>query len=89
MMNVNENQMNLVEEIAEEVNEEFRSLVCANVTSKGNLSLQLKTHKRYDEYEIEDMLSGVFEYVTEKYDVDFAITNFHKNTLVVEVMSFE
>ena len=46
----NNAQNQLMEEIAEELNEEFRSMVIANVTQKGNLHIALKTRKHYEEY---------------------------------------
>ena len=39
----NNAQNQFMEEIAEELNEEFRSMVVANVTQKGNLHIALKT----------------------------------------------
>ena len=84
----NNAQNQLMEEIAEELNEEFRSMVIANVTQKGNLHIALKTRKHYDEYEVEEMLSGVLDYASEKFNVDFSIKNFYQSAIIAEVFEY-
>ena len=42
-----------------------------------------------DCYELEEMLSGILEYVVDKYNVDFSVINYHKNGLIVEVFTYE
>ena len=88
-MAMNNNAQNqLMEEIAEELNEEFRSMVIANVTQKGNLHIALKTRKHYEEYEIEEMLRGVLDYASEKFNVDFSIKNFYRSAIIAEVFEY-
>ena len=88
-MDMNNNAQNqLMEEIAEELNEEFHSMVVANVTQKGNLHIALKTRKHYDEYEIEEMLRGVLDYASEKFNVDFSIKNFYQSAIIAEVFEY-
>ena len=84
----NNAQNQLMEEIAEELNEEFRSMVIANVTQKGNLHIALKTRKHFEEYEVEEMLRGVLDYASEKFNVDFSIKNFYQSALIVEVFEY-
>lgn len=78
----------LVEEIIAEVNEEFRHMVIANQTKKGNIQLTLKTRKHYDEYEVEAKLGEVFDYVSNEFNVDFNIINYYKNSLMIEVVEY-
>ena len=88
-MDMNNNAQNqLMEEIAEELNEEFRSMVIANVTQKGNLHIALKTRKHYDEFEVEEMLRGVLDYASEKFNVDFSIKNFYQSAIIAEVFEY-
>lgn len=88
-MAMNNNAQNqLMEEIAEELNEEFRSMVIANVTQKGNLHIALKTRKHYDEFEVEEMLRGVLDYASEKFNVDFSIKNFYQSAIIAEVFEY-
>lgn len=88
-MDMNNNAQNqLMEEIAEELNEEFRSMVVANVTQKGNLHIALKTRKHYDEFEVEEMLRGVLDYASEKFNVDFSIKNFYQSAIIAEVFEY-
>lgn len=88
MTNTQYNNLGLVNKICEEVNETFYHLVEANITTKGNIQLSLKTRKYVDEYEVEEQLSGVFEYVAEKFNVDFTIINYYKRALIVEVDTY-
>ena len=84
----NNAQNQLMEEIAEELNEEFRSMVIANVTQKGNLHIALKTRKHFEEYEVEEMLRGVLDYASEKFNVDFSIKNFYQSAIIAEVFEY-
>lgn len=84
----NNTQNQLMEEIAEELNEEFHSMVIANVTQKGNLHIALKTRKHYDEFEVEEMLRGVLDYASEKFNVDFSIKNFYQSAIIAEVFEY-
>ena len=84
----NNAQNQLMEEIAEELNEEFRSMVIANVTQKGNLHIALKTRKHYDEFEVEEMLRCVLDYASEKFNVDFSIKNFYQSAIIAEVFEY-
>ena len=63
-------------------------MVIANVTQKGNLHIALKTRKHYDEFEVEEMLRGVLDYASEKFNVDFSIKNFYQNALIVEAFEY-
>lgn len=85
---MNAQSTSLVERIIEEVNEEFRYMVQADKTVKGNIQLTLKTRKHYEPYEIEEVLSGVFDYTADKFNVDFSIINFYKNALIVEIIEY-
>ena len=88
-MDMNNNAQNqLMEEIAEELNEEFHSMVVANVTQKGNLHIALKTRKHYEEFEIEEILRGVLDYASEKFNVDFSIKNFYQSAIIAEVFEY-
>ena len=88
-MDMNNNTQNqLIEEIAEELNEEFHSMVVANVTQKGNLHIALKTRKHFEEYEVEEMLRGVLDYASEKFNVDFSIKNFYQSAIIAEVFEY-
>lgn len=85
---MNNAQNQLIENIAEELNEEFRSMVIANVTQKGNLHVAIKTRKHMEEYEVEELLSGVLDYASEKFNVDFSIKNFYQNAIIAEVFEY-
>lgn len=76
-----------LETLAEEINEEFKYTVDAHITSKGKLQLTYKSRKYYECYELEELLSGVMDYISDLYDVDFTIVNYYKNTLLVSVIN--
>lgn len=78
----------LVKNICEEVNEEFKYLVQADATQHGNIQLTLKTRKHLDEGEVEERLMGVFDYVSDKFNVDFSVVNYYKRALIVEVITY-
>ena len=78
-----------VKAIVETLNEEFEQLVVADVTPKGNIQISSRSRRYMDCYELEETLGGILEYVVEKYNVDFSIINYNKNTLIVQVFSYE
>ena len=41
-----------------------------------------------EEYEVEEMLRGVLDYASEKFNVDFSIKNFYQNALIVEAFEY-
>lgn len=83
------NMMEVVTQIVETLNDEFEDLVVADVTPKGNIQISSRSRRYMDCYEIEETLSGILEYVVEKYNVDFNIINCNKNALIVQVFSYE
>lgn len=85
---MNAQNLEVVENLAEELNEEFEHVLSANVTSKGNLHLALRTRKHMDEYEAEETLMGILDYASEKFNVDFNIKNFYQSALIVEVFEY-
>ena len=78
-----------VKAIVETLNEEFEQLVVADVTPKGNIQISSRSRRYMDCYELEEMLSGILEYVVDKHNVDFNVINYHKNGLIVEVFTYE
>lgn len=85
---MNNAQNQLIENIAEELNEEFHSMVVANVTQKGNLHVAIKTRKHMDMYEVEELLNGVLDYASEKFNVDFSIMNFYQSAIIAKVIEY-
>lgn len=81
--------MELLHDIVETLNEEFEQLLVADLTPKGNIQISSRSRRYMDCYELEEMLSGILEYVVEKYNVDFSIVNYNKNTMIIEVYTYE
>ena len=77
-----------VQQIVEALNDEFEDLVVADVTPRGNIQISSRSRRYMDCHELEEMLSGILEYVVEKYNVDFNIINYNKNTLIVQVFEY-
>ena len=88
MANTQYNNLELVNKICEEVNETFYHLVEANITTKGNIQLSLKTRKYVDDYELEEMLQGVADYIADEFDVTLAFENYYKNSIVCSVIEY-
>lgn len=78
-----------VKDIVEVLNDEFEQILVADVTPKGNIQISSRSRRYMDCYELEEMLSGILEYVVERFNVDFNIVNYNKNTLIVEVYNYE
>lgn len=78
-----------VKDIVKVLNDEFEQILVADVTPKGNIQISSRSRRYMDCYELEEMLSGIFEYVVERFNVDFNIVNYNKNTLIVEVYNYE
>lgn len=79
---------NTVERIVEDMNEEFGSMLVADVTAKGSIQISIRTRKYMDMYEVEELLMGVFDYVSDKFNVDFSVVNYYKRALIVEVIEY-
>ena len=79
----------VLNEIVQTLNDEFEQLVVADVTPKGNIQISSRSRRYMDCYELEEMLSGIMEYVVEQFNVDFQIVNYYKNALIVQVFSYE
>lgn len=80
--------MELLENIVEEINEEFRYLCMATLTNKEKIQLTVKSRKHMDEYEVEELLQGVINYVSDEFDVTFAFDNYYKNSIVCSIVEF-
>lgn len=78
---------NTLKNIVEQINEKFESFVIAQM--KGDYVYLTLHGKRVDDcWELEELMEGVFEYVADKFDVDFNIVNYNKQTLVIEIYTY-
>ena len=80
-MNVNTN-IELLETIVEEV-------ACkARLTRKGNIQLICGKRGYSNEYELEEKVQRVIEYLVYKFDVDFMVEDYYQNSIIYSVIEF-
>ena len=88
MKNNMEVKVDLLEEMVEEINVRFRGVVVAQVTMKGDIQLTSVSRRYYDDYELEEMLQGVVDYIADEFDVTLAFENYYKNSIVCSVIEY-
>ena len=83
-----EANIELLEEMVEEINVRFRGMVYAQITTKGYIQLADTSRRYYDDYELEEKLKGILDYITEEFDVDLAYEGYYRNSIVCSVIEY-
>lgn len=88
MKNNMEVKVDLLEEMVEEINVRFRGMVVAQVTMKGDIQLTSVSRRYYDDYELEEKLQGVADYIADEFNVDLVYEGYYKNSIVCSVIEY-
>lgn len=80
--------VDLLEEMVEEINVRFRGMIVAQMTNKGNIQLTNITRRYYENYELEEKLQGVVDYIADEFDVDLTYEGYYKNSIVCSVIEY-
>lgn len=83
-----EANIELLEEMVEEINVRFRGVVYAQITTKGYIQLVDTSRRYYDDYELEEKLKGILDYIAEEFDVDLVHEGYYKNSIVCSVIEY-
>lgn len=78
----------LLEEMVEEINVRFRDMTYAQLTAKGHIQLVDTSRRYYDDYELEEKLKGILDYIAEEFDVDLAYEGYYRNSIVCSVIEY-
>ena len=89
MTNINVNtNIELLETIVEEVNYVFEGACKARLTRKGNIQLICGKRGYSNEYELEEKVQRVIEYLVYKFNVDFMVEDYYQNSIIYSVIEF-
>lgn len=85
--NVNTN-IELLETIVKEINYMFEGVLQARLTRKGNIQLICGKRGYSNEYELEEKVQRVIEYLVCKFNVDFVVEDYYQNSIIYSVIEF-
>lgn len=85
--NVNTN-IELLETIVKEINYMFEGALQARLTRKGNIQLICGKRGYSNEYELEEKVQRVIEYLVCKFNVDFVVEDYYQNSIIYSVIEF-
>ena len=74
--------------IGEGVDYVFEGGCKAGLTGKGNIRLICGRRGYSNEYELEEKVQRVIEYLVYKFDVDFMVEDYYQNSIIYSVIEF-